>query len=1144
MKKVGRKRTVILVLLAIVIIVEAIAFGLSRANNVKQITLTATDSEGLLADNADTINAMDDGASGYYIILPEAVNGKYVEKYIVTEKPIDGEPVSDNNIVENNSTVNNNTTTNKTDNTSVPANNITTDQNTTNETENLSLLTTNNQQPTTIKAVNPKMSTVVTSTDTTTNTVEKVPGDKIYLTQDELNNQAIEINVVYDTKIVEDKTLYKQDISTTIDDKILTITGYLPIDAQINLPEIDVAKTASILQEIKDMYNQNAVIYELLKIEILSGDSTYTPQDTLKISISNVAQANQILVASIEEDTTNDQQPTTNNLLVSEQAPTVIQNSEIQFEADELSEFALITIPGAMQTPPTQGMGIVPAGIQIAGNTETPWDGSVATSFKFGAGTSSFPYLITDGSDLAYLAKQVNAGTNYDGVYFQVTDDINLGGNTWTPIGTYSNSFRGIFDGAGHIISNAVINTKAANTANIESYGLFGSVGGGTTYAQVRNVELDSFKINLGTGAQTFSANSGYNAGFVVGTIYNDAKVANCIVKSSSMATAGTLTMSQTTTYVFLGGIAGSVGATTNSTVPATGHVYSIDNCYVSANIVTMIAGTGQYSYNLSAGGIVGRINNQPAWPTNCLYTGTINTHTTATNGGFIGPIFGSLIGNTAAVSPTNPAANYTTDDTVFSGTSNVGGAATNLTCTSYYTSYVAKTGTPSFNSTASNCTSGATPLDTAHRITAPATAVSYDMSRYQGVNKGTYTSDMNSMLTMFNGNTGGGDYVSWQYNLLSGGFTFKNRLTGTVKETNLDTYEAQITDNYNIGNYTYKWYLDGTLDNGVTGSTYTIDTIAAKGKGLDVVIGDGAYYTVVKGIINLDVSISFNINTSTNTVTASLSGTDASEVNTSDCTFTWYIVDASDITSDPIDGVDSLTLTGLIAGNKYQLVITNNATSEVVTQNDFTYGTRTIIYVSYAANATYGYPAGNNNNNGLTPTTPVQTLVNAYTKLSATGTTGSNIIIIMGNYTETSYLNSAGVNYNDTNYSKQATITGVYNGTDYHSVLTFSGTKYLSAPTVFQYMTLNGTGATSFYLQGNKMTFGEQVVMTGYPAVNMANDQTGALRTCASPNFLLYGGTTFSKQTEANNMVLPFTTTEIVIKSGTFERIMLRKFC
>ena len=150
----------------------------------------------------------------------------------------------------------------------------------------------------------------------------------------------------------------------------------------------------------------------------------------------------------------------------------------------------------------------------------------------------------------------------------------------------------------------------------------------------------------------------------------------------------------------------------------------------------------------------------------------------------------------------------------------------------------------------------------------------------------------------------------------------------------------------------------------------------------------------------------------------------------------------------------------------------------------------------------------GNNANNGLTPQTPVQTMATAYSKLPGTGTTNSNIIVIMGSCTDTAYLGSTGViqtsvaTPNDPNYSKQATITGIYGGIDYHSQLSFGGTiitgqginaKYLSAPTVFQYINLVGVGGsspTNFYLQGNKMTFGEGVVMTNYPSVAMATDE------------------------------------------------------
>ena len=82
------------------------------------------------------------------------------------------------------------------------------------------------------------------------------------------------------------------------------------------------------------------------------------------------------------------------------------------------------------------------------------WDGSIAESFAGGTGTEDDPYLIEDGSQLAYLAQQVNSGNS--GYYYKLTNDIVLNNevltidfelsgtpvNQWTPIGI-SNYFRG-----------------------------------------------------------------------------------------------------------------------------------------------------------------------------------------------------------------------------------------------------------------------------------------------------------------------------------------------------------------------------------------------------------------------------------------------------------------------------------------------------------------------------------------------------------------------------------------------------------------------------------------------------------------------------------------------------------------------------
>lgn len=752
------------------------------------------------------------------------------------------------------------------------------------------------------------------------------------------------------------------------------------------------------------------------------------------------------------------------------------------------------------------------------------WNGAVASSFKYGNGTNIFPYLITSGKELAYLASQVRAGTTYEGTYFQLTNNLNLNGLEWTPIGNYTNSFRGVFDGAGHKISNAFIQTKPANTAGIEAYGIFGSIGGGTASAEIKNLELRNIIIKLGTGVATFNENSGYNIGFMVGTIYKDAKVTNCIVKGSEMIATGDLTVTETTT-VYLGGIAGSVGTMVTGD-PGAGHRYAIENCYVSANITTVSTmlgnSNGANSLYISSGGIVGRIHKQPVWPENCLYKGTINTTTTLQNGGYIGPIFGSVVGDEAPVSPSN-ATNINIDDRIFNGTSEIGGGSPNLTITSYYTNFYAKS--TSFKVTATN---GITPNALTHRIGIINTDT---MACFQGINKGIYTVDMITMLVKFN-NHAIGNNVSWEYE--NGEFSLIERATAIFEETITNTYEAQISDNYNTGTYTYTWYINGALNGGVVGNTYST---GGAGTHAIVIIHDGTYYTIAKFQVGLTIDISFNVNTGTHTVNASLIGTALPYIDIEDYTFKWYIVNSSGNGDERIEG-SSLTLTELKEGNEYKLIATNMAMGDLSSENSFLYGTRTVIYVSYSANATYGYPAGNNSNNGLTPATPVQTIENAYTKISGTGTYSSNIIVLMGNYTDNTYLNNGGNpgnNYTNSNYNKQATITGIYGGTDYYGELTFEGEKYLSADSLFQYIKLNGTVATFFHLQGRSVVMGEGLVMD-YPYADSLQN-LGHIADIASPNFNLIGGYLDYNVSSANS--IPKNNSTILIKSGAYVRIL-----
>ena len=95
---------------------------------------------------------------------------------------------------------------------------------------------------------------------------------------------------------------------------------------------------------------------------------------------------------------------------------------------------------------PDSGIEIVPH------KTENPkrsaiWDGSIAAGFAGGSGTEDDPYLISNGSELAYLAQQVNSGNSYENVHFKLTNDIYLNDTTdWELWGTTGSSSAGKVD--------------------------------------------------------------------------------------------------------------------------------------------------------------------------------------------------------------------------------------------------------------------------------------------------------------------------------------------------------------------------------------------------------------------------------------------------------------------------------------------------------------------------------------------------------------------------------------------------------------------------------------------------------------------------------------------------------------------------
>lgn len=203
------------------------------------------------------------------------------------------------------------------------------------------------------------------------------------------------------------------------------------------------------------------------------------------------------------------------------------------------------------------------------------WDGTTpaanpAATFSGGDGTSeATAYSIGSAADFAQLAANVNAGTNYDGVYFRLDAILYLQDHPWTPIGSFTSAanhkpFKGTFDGDHSKITGLNVNS------DLMYAGLFGDAGTAT----IKNLHVSGTVV--GTSTSTDSAEDKQaSAGGICG--YSGKEISGCSF-SGSVTAAG-----------YAGGIAG------------TGYEAQITACKNSGTITG-----GTYT-----GGIVGYSNMQ-----------------------------------------------------------------------------------------------------------------------------------------------------------------------------------------------------------------------------------------------------------------------------------------------------------------------------------------------------------------------------------------------------------------------------------------------------------------------------------------------------------------------------------------------------
>lgn len=216
-------------------------------------------------------------------------------------------------------------------------------------------------------------------------------------------------------------------------------------------------------------------------------------------------------------------------------------------------------------------------------------------------GSEDNPYKIYTLADLVSFRTNVNNGTTYEGKFFKLMDHIDCG-NSWTPIGTTSNVFKGTFDG-----NDKTITYEIPSTSN-NCLGFFGC----TQNATIKNLNVNATISQTQTG--------GYNG--IVGAIVGR--------QEGGLVDSCSATGEITSNYNNIGGIVGRNNGSVYSTV---------SNCSSSVNITSSKAGSN------NIGGIIGNFYTAGT-VTNCSASG--NIYAPEGTGTYVGGIVGNTTGTTS----------------------------------------------------------------------------------------------------------------------------------------------------------------------------------------------------------------------------------------------------------------------------------------------------------------------------------------------------------------------------------------------------------------------------------------------------------------------------------------------------------------
>ncbi len=711
-----------------------------------------------------------------------------------------------------------------------------------------------------------------------------------------------------------------------------------------------------------------------------------------------------------------------------------------------------------------------------------------APSYGGGKGTEAAPYLISNDSQLAKLAFDINNGRNLD-KHFKITADIDLSKAIWTPIGStaydVNTTFKGTLDGNGHIISNMLFDWYS--TKNAEGFfGLFSTIGGGT----VRNLIIDNAR---GISNNYSKLEASRLVGILAGGVREKSNIQNIIIRKSKITGAST-TFNQNKKWVIVGGAIGKLVDKINN--------YTLNNIAAEVEIDLLRLPFSEIN-KVHVGGVIAECETEIKSGVNNLYAqGTIDVNASCDN---VGSVFGIYFDNI----PTN---------------------------TLYYVN-----GAKQNQGTQKSLNEFAVPFCDANNE--------------------------------FIESSGDDALSSWNYNESNRVFFFS--LYGT--ELTVDYRNAVLVTAKTSGmsgSENYNWYISEDKVTWTKSNLSNTNRLSLPYEGnvryIYAEVADESSRSKsmkISTIIKADAFMTKTNGTYTVNVTNSLWDEDT-QFQYLAVNYQWMV------NNSVVSGATGNTYTTSGANDKVSCHVT--LSSGQYTILDRTLYSGTVVFLNPD-----GGRGGSDDNDGLTPGTPVKTWQHAYSKLTDGASWDENTIVLMGLSNEAATGVEGGFAITDnlvsnnlsesysiwkdkvdaSHLAKNVTITGKYNDRDYGAIIegsSYGGRKYIGlfGDTRFEHITFHHTNSRPgdggnhsqyIYCQYHNLEMGEGIQMTGY--VPEHTPGYGGIDGAKIASMQIYGGLNNDARFRSGNGVLDMDAMEramphgkdgfsITLKSGHYSTI------